>query len=692
MMIRRSGVAGPLAALMLFAPLLPHPSPAQFSDVTAPELVDFTFAPQAVDLSGGPEDVVFTFHVTDDLAGTSFVDVQLRSPSGAFLSQFATRISGDGLDGMYQAVISLEPFLESGTWMVGGVSLWDITGNNSFLNTQILAGRSFPTTLEITSDQSDTTPPVLTGIEFIPPSVDVSSSDQVIEVRLSATDDSSGLDFSQCCTSLIQIRSPSSQQYRFLWGSTMTLVSGDATNGVWSGIFPMPMSSEAGDWVVAAVSLIDAAQNSLFVQEFQLAALGVPELPVTSAPDDTTFPSLTGFSFSPTVINTSASSQFVTVTLDATDDLSGVVFAPTTPSVSFFENGVQFRSPSGNQIRRAAFFSPFALIAGTPQSGTWQAQVFFQQYSEEGTWKADFLQIKDRVRNQTSFTDAELETAGFPTQLVVLRPSLQGDGVVDTGGGTIVDDVFGDAAQVILPPGAVAEPTDVAIDVFLDPLDIPTPSGFIAPGTKFVNIELTPEPDYPLPPPGLTVILPLENPLPSGTALSLYKIDEATGNLIPAVSVFGGPVVGFVDGPGPDASTATFAGIASLSTIVGLIPETIPVTIDIRPESFPNPVNTRSRGVIPIAILGSNGFDVANLIPATLTFGPDGAGPAHDLTDPGILSGHTGDINHDGYPDLIFHVRQQDSGITSDDEQACVGGETTGGTPIVGCDAIVVVH
>jgi hypothetical protein len=58
--------------------------------------------------------------------------------------------------------------------------------------------------------------------------------------------------------------------------------------------------------------------------------------------------------------------------------------------------------------------------------------------------------------------------------------------------------------------------------------------------------------------------------MPAGTALTLFKIDIATGDLIPAVSVYGGDVVGSVDGNG---LSATFSGISSLSTIAGLIPQ-----------------------------------------------------------------------------------------------------------------------
>jgi hypothetical protein len=57
--------------------------------------------------------------------------------------------------------------------------------------------------------------------------------------------------------------------------------------------------------------------------------------------------------------------------------------------------------------------------------------------------------------------------------------------------------------------------------------------------------------------------------LVAGTSLRLYRVDTATGTLVAARSVNGGDVTGSVDVGG---QTATFMGIASLSTVVGLVP------------------------------------------------------------------------------------------------------------------------
>ncbi len=50
----------------------------------------------------------------------------------------------------------------------------------------------------------------------------------------------------------------------------------------------------------------------------------------------------------------------------------------------------------------------------------------------------------------------------------------------------------------------------------------------------------------------------------------------------------------------------------------------INIPLDIKPTSCPNPLNTNNQGVLPVAILGFNGFDVREINPNSLTLKRDG--------------------------------------------------------------------
>jgi hypothetical protein len=123
----------------------------------------------------------------------------------------------------------------------------------------------------------------------------------------------------------------------------------------------------------------------------------------------------------------------------------------------------------------------------------------------------------------------------------------------------------------------------------------------------------------------------------------------------------------------------------------------IDVNLDIRPMSDPNPLNTRARGVLPVAILGTEDFDVTQIDPATILL--EGVAPSWWAYEDVGTAGDTL-AGPDGYIDLVLHFDNQCivaaiGPVSRGDELVLrlTGNlkEEFGGTPIVGEDVVVVV-
>ena len=115
------------------------------------------------------------------------------------------------------------------------------------------------------------------------------------------------------------------------------------------------------------------------------------------------------------------------------------------------------------------------------------------------------------------------------------------------------------------------------------------------------------------------------------------------------------------------------------------------VPVDIKPGSDPNSTNAASQGLVPLAILSTASFDATTVDGTTVQFGPAGAAPVHDQTDPVVVADHQRDVDGDGLTDYVLHFRVGDTGISEGDTEACVMGQTIGGSAIEGCDAVRIV-
>lgn len=105
------------------------------------------------------------------------------------------------------------------------------------------------------------------------------------------------------------------------------------------------------------------------------------------------------------------------------------------------------------------------------------------------------------------------------------------------------------------------------------------------------------------------------------------------------------------------------------------------VAIDIKPGSYPNSINLKSKGVTPVAILSDKFFNAKDIIIDTILFA--GAKPVKSSFE---------DVNKDGYQDLILHFDTQSLQLKASDTAAILTGKLKDGAFIKGGDSVKIIQ
>jgi len=152
---------------------------------------------------------------------------------------------------------------------------------------------------------------------------------------------------------------------------------------------------------------------------------------------------------------------------------------------------------------------------------------------------------------------------------------------------------------------------------------------------------------------------------------SPYTVVEGMNNL--------GQLVGYYYEPGFEVKHGFLA-----------TPIKLAVEIDIKPGSFPNSINLCSHGAVPIAILGSDAFDVNDIHKETLRFA-EAAVKVVGKKDPHTLCSIE-DANGDFINDLICQFVTTDiAAVDGESTSVTLNGELLNGTPIEGTDSVNIV-
>jgi hypothetical protein len=149
---------------------------------------------------------------------------------------------------------------------------------------------------------------------------------------------------------------------------------------------------------------------------------------------------------------------------------------------------------------------------------------------------------------------------------------------------------------------------------------------------------------------------------------------------------------------------AVFLAMSAFLIVTPVSAVPMDVGVDIKPGSFPNPLNVNKRGVLSVAICGTESFDVTQIDPASIFLGPTVPPLRWSLEDVatpfdgGIGDGH--ELGADGYLDLVLKYDAQEVvaalGTPNDGDVlvlAFLGNLKAefGGTPIIGVDVVVII-
>ena len=235
-------------------------------------------------------------------------------------------------------------------------------------------------------------------------SIDVGPSDAALRIRLTITDDVSGVRFVD-----VRYRSPTGRQLRFPCYTGAAPDVGSDTNGQWICDSSFPRYAEPGVWQAELVFITDRANNAAFYasgpQGFchdpNFCVANPATVTVVSATPDLTPPVLQSMevsaasgprAFGP-MLSVDASTGPVPVVfgLQVTDDLSGFVNQLRFDAVDF-----DLRGPSG-QSRRS--YGTCQLTSGTALDGFLECFATVPGQAEPGDWGIGGIRVPDRAGN-----------------------------------------------------------------------------------------------------------------------------------------------------------------------------------------------------------------------------------------------------------------------------------------------------
>jgi hypothetical protein len=411
------------------------------ADTVPPQLTSLTFSTHTIDLANGPHSVRVTAHATDSAAGVASgvrdIQVEFSGPR-AETDTVLNLVSGTAADGIWKGSVRFPRGTHDGTWSVSDLLVADAQGNQQFYGRAGKTLRS-PTDLRLHTDwdstltvtgTATTVPPThprakagkLTAFRLAPKSVNTTHHAKTVRVTASfsghrptfvdllltsagdggiALSKTRGVTIPSATRRFARVASGKAAPAAFFF---KLIRLKRTTHDHWAG------HVKIGRWaghVVAQPDLLAVfeAGGSLKFKEFNSDRLQARHfthsLKIVSGVD-TTKPVLKGLRVTPTAVDTTSSSQLVTVTARATDKQSGLALVLA-----------QIQFGRGYDIRGS-----FLDVRLTRHGNLWTGQAKIRECVPSGTWRVS-VDLVDRAENLAQYSSKKLLAAGLPGQLSV---------------------------------------------------------------------------------------------------------------------------------------------------------------------------------------------------------------------------------------------------------------------------------
>jgi len=375
---------------------------AENTDITAPQITEFTITPASVDITGSSQTVTMTARITDDLSGLNWANLTFQSSGGSsYWIDFSSssRISGTATDGVYRRQITIPRYAATGTFTLSSCGFGDASGRSRNYTAQEFSELGFANSFAITGT-SDSVAPILTGLSFTPSILD---NTQVrpgqgarVYFTLDATDNLSGFSRGE-----VELSDSMGN-----WGSAW--INSNGRGVAW---IQLPAFGPLVNWFVQSIRIYDSAGNTRIYDTASLAAAGFPTTLVVEGMEDTQPLVIAGLTIQPQTVDITDTAAEIFLDVHIIDDVSGPGGGRIT-----------IRDPQGTIQQMTG-----PRISGTAQDGIYRVTVPVPRYGKTGTYTIEKIEADDYAGHHTEMLEADILAADFPM-------TFQVTGLSDGGG------------------------------------------------------------------------------------------------------------------------------------------------------------------------------------------------------------------------------------------------------------------